>query len=66
MELGEGRAEKDVKALFFSLNSQEEQPQLKRVNMDMRKPFMNTIKDIAPQALIVHDKFHLFKNYQKP
>ncbi len=32
MELGEGRAEKDVKALFFSLNSQEEQPHLKRVN----------------------------------
>ena len=29
MELTEGRAEKDVKALFFSLNSQEEQPQLK-------------------------------------
>ena len=42
MDLGEGRAEKDVKALFFSLNSQEEQPQLKRVTMDMWKPFTNT------------------------
>ena len=29
--------------------------------MDMWKPFMNTIKSIAPQAIIVHDKFHLFK-----
>ena len=27
----------------------------------MWKPFMKTIKDIAPQELIVHDKFHLFK-----
>ena len=34
MELTEGRAEKDVKALFFSFSSQEEQPQLKSVNMD--------------------------------
>ena len=61
MKLGEGRAEKDVKALFFSLNFQEEQPQLKSVTMAMWKPFMNTIKDIAPQPLIIHDKFHLFK-----
>lgn len=61
IDLIEGRKEKNVKALFFSINSQEKQPQLKRVNMDMWKPFMNTIKDIAPQAIIVHDKFHLFK-----
>ena len=51
MELTEGRAEKDVKALFFSLNSREEQPQLKSVTMAMWKPFMNTIKDIAWQAI---------------
>ncbi|WP_042006756.1 transposase, partial [Capnocytophaga canis] len=48
-------------ALFFSVNSQEKQPSLKRVNMDMWKPYINAIKDIAPQAMIVHDKFHLFK-----
>lgn len=61
VEMTQGRREKDVKALFFSLNSEEKQPSLKRVNMDMWKPYMNAIKDIAPQAMIVHDKFHLFK-----
>ena len=24
-------------------------------------PYMNTIEELAPQALIVHDKFHLVK-----
>ncbi|ATA74671.1 ISL3 family transposase [Capnocytophaga sp. H2931] len=61
VEMTEGRKEKNVKALFFSINSQEKQPSLKRVNMDMWKPYINAIKDIAPQAMIVHDKFHLFK-----
>lgn len=61
VEMIEGRKEKSVKALFFGLNSSEEQPSIKRVNMDMWKPYMNAIQDIAPQAIIVHDKFHLFK-----
>ncbi len=57
----EGQKEKKVKALFFSINSQERQPTLKRVNMDIWKPYMHAVSDIAPQAMIVHDKFHLFK-----
>jgi transposase len=61
VEMIEGRKEKNVKALFFSLNSQERQPKLKRVSIDMWKPYINAITDIAPQAQIVHDKFHLFK-----
>ncbi len=61
VEMIEGRKEKNVKALFFSFNSQEMQPTLKRVNMDMWKPYMNAVSDISPQAMIVHDKFHLFK-----
>lgn len=61
IDLIEGRKEKNVRALFFLINSQEYQPQIKRVNMDMWKPFMKVVKDIAPQAIIVHDKFHLFK-----
>jgi transposase len=61
VEMTEGRKEKNVKSLFFSLNSQENQPNIKRVNMDMWKPYMNAVNDIAPQAAIVHDKFHLFK-----
>ena len=61
IEMNEGRKEKSVKALFFSLNTKEHQPQIKRVNIDMWKPYMNAMEDIAPQAVQVHDKFHLFK-----
>ncbi len=61
VEMIEGRKEKNVKALFFSLNSQERQASIKRVNMDMWKPYMNAVSEIAPNAIIVHDKFHLFK-----
>jgi transposase len=61
VEMTEGRKEKNVKALFFSLNSSETYPNLQRVNVDMWKPYMKAIKDIAPKAIIVHDKFHLFK-----
>jgi len=61
VEMIEGRKKKNVKALFFSVTSQEQQPTLKRVNMDMWQPYMDTISEIAPQAMIVHDKFHLFK-----
>jgi transposase len=61
VEMIEGRAEKDVKKLFYDVSLQEEQPQLRRVNIDMWRPYINVIKDIAPQAIIVHDKFHIVK-----
>ena len=61
VEMTEGRAEKDVKMLFYCISSQEEQPQLQRVNIDMWRPYINVIEDIAPQAMIVHDKFHIVK-----
>ena len=61
VEMTEGRAEKDVKTLLYFVTSQEEQPQLQRVNMDMWKPYINVIEEIAPQAMIVHDKFHIVK-----
>ena len=61
VEMAEGRAEKDVKGLFYCATSQEEQPQLERVNIDMWKPYINVIEEIAPQAMIVHDKFHIVK-----
>ena len=61
VELAEGRAEKDVKALLYSITSQETQPQLERVNMDMRQPYIHVIEEVAPQATMVHDKFHIVK-----
>ena len=61
VEMAEGRAEKDVKMLFYSTTSEEKQAQLERVNIDMWKPYINVIEEVAPQALIVHDKFHIVK-----
>jgi transposase len=61
LNLVEGRKEKSVKALFFELNEEEKQPQIEVVNIDMWKPFMNVMTEIAPYALQVHDKFHLVK-----
>src|SRR5690554_206326 len=61
LDMVEGRKEEDTKTLFINVSGETKQPQLSRVNMDMWKPFLNTIKSIAPQATIVHDKFHLFK-----
>ena len=61
LDMVKGRKEEDTKNLFINVSGETKQSQLNRVNMDMWKPFLNTIKSIAPQATIVHDKFHLFK-----
>jgi transposase len=61
VEMTEGRAEKDVKSLLYNITSQEEQPGLKRVNIDMWRPYINVFEEVAPQAMIVHDKFHIVK-----
>lgn len=61
LNLIEGRKEKSVRALFFELNEQENQPQIELVNIDMWKPFMNVMKELSPYAMQVHDKFHLVK-----
>ncbi|MEC5167227.1 transposase [Flavobacterium sp. PL11] len=61
LNLVEGRKEKSVKTLFFELNEEEKPLQIKLVNFDMWKPFMNVMTEIAPPALLVHGKFHLVK-----
>lgn len=61
VEMAEGRKGENVKALFYSVTNQEKQPQIKRVNIDMWEAYMNVMKEIAPDALQVHDKFHLVK-----
>ncbi len=65
VELTEGRKEKSVKVLFACVNNQETQPQIKRVNIDMWKPYMNVMNEISPQAIQVHDKFHLVSKLSK-
>ena len=61
IDMHEGRKEKSLKALFSLVSGNDTQPQLEIVNIDMWQPYMNALKEIAPQALIVHDKFHVVK-----
>ncbi len=54
LEMTEGRKDKSVKALLFTITEEETFPDLRLVNIKM-------IEDIAPKAKIVHDKFQLMK-----
>lgn len=65
IDMHEGRKEKSLKALFSLVSGKESQPQLNIVNIDMWQPYMNTVKEIAPQAIIVHDKFHVLDKLSK-
>jgi len=59
IDMVEGRKGEHVKLLFYCVTGQEQQPQIKRVNIDMWEAYINTMKEIAPIAIQVHDKFHL-------
>ncbi len=61
LNLVKGRKGKSIKLLFFELNEEEYQPQIKRVNIDMWKPYMNTMRELSPKAKQVHNKFLLIK-----
>lgn len=61
VDMHEGRKEKSLKTLLALVSGQEAQPRLQRANMDMWEAYSNVIEEVAPQALIVHDKFHVIK-----
>ncbi len=61
MELTEGRRAENVQAMVYTLTDQEVLPEIRMVNLDMWEAYMNSMKTIAPNAIQVHDKFHLIK-----
>jgi len=61
VDMVSGRKEEYVRRLFFGLNSKEKQSTIEQVNVDMWRPYINVTTEVAPQAKIVHDKFHLFQ-----
>jgi len=61
VDMQEGRKEKSLKSLLYTITGEETQPQLRRVNIDMWQPYMKVIEELAPRAVVVHDKFHLIK-----
>lgn len=50
-----------MQAMMFALTGEEVLPEIKMVNLDMWEAYMNSMKTIAPNAVQVHDKFHLVK-----
>ncbi len=61
LELTEGRKAENVSAMVFALTDKEILPDVKMVNLDMWEAYMNVMEKIAPNAVQVHDKFHLVK-----
>lgn len=61
LDMVQDRTEESTRALFLTVTGQEVCTSMERVNLDMWKPFMKVAGEVAPNALQVHDKFHLFK-----
>lgn len=59
LDLVEGRDKSNTMALFVLITGREFFPELRQVNIDMWRPYIEVIKEIAPNAKVVHDYFHL-------
>lgn len=60
LEVAEGRTEEAANQLWESLPD-EQKEQVEAVAADMWQAFTNSVENHAPQAEIVHDRFHLSK-----
>ena len=58
---GEGRKEATLEA-FFDFLGAEKTAALEGICCDMWQPYIDVIKDRAPQAVLVFDKFHLVRH----
>lgn len=61
LDMVQDRTEESTRELFLKVTGQLVCDSIERVNLDMWKPYMKVAQDVAPNALQVHDKFHLFK-----
>ena len=60
LEVSEGRNEAAANRLWKPLSS-EKKGKIKAVAVDMWQPYLNSIQANAPDAAIVHDRFHVSK-----
>jgi transposase len=65
LDLVEGRDKANTKALFNLITNREKFPELQQVNIDMWKSYIEVVKEIAPNAKIIHDNFHLVSMLSK-
>jgi transposase len=61
LEVGEGRDTLSTEKLLEKAFTKTQLENINTVSMDMWKPYMQSIESKAPNAEIVHDKFHLIK-----
>ncbi len=61
---GEGRSKETLEA-FFEFLGPEKTAALQGVCCDMWQPYIDTIKEQAPQAVLVFDKFHIVRHLMK-
>jgi len=61
---GNGRTQADVEQFFAQLESKASDG-IELVVIDMWRPFRNAVRDKAPNAAIVFDKFHIMRHLSK-
>lgn len=61
---GEGRGKETLRA-FFREFGEEQASRLAGICCDMWQPYVDVAKEMAPQALLVFDKFHIVQHISK-
>ncbi len=59
LDVVEDRKEDACKALLLQALTKEQREEVTAVALDMWKAYANAVKTILPQAMIVHDRFHI-------
>jgi len=59
--IGEGRTQQTLRG-FFKWLGPRRSVSLKEVCMDMWRPYLNVVRDQAPQAVMAFDRFHLVRH----
>jgi len=59
LEVVEERTEKSCKALIEKALTEKQQEQVTAVALDMWKAYANAVEEKLPEAVIVHDRFHI-------
>ncbi len=61
LDVEEDRTKEASTSLLNKALTPDQQAQVSTISMDMWKAYMNSAKEILPNAAIVHDRFHLVK-----
>lgn len=62
LDVGEGRSTDSCKDILTGSLTEGQRNSIAHISMDMWKAYINSVKELLPQAEIVHDRFHLIKH----